>query len=298
MIINRANLTGLNTAFNTLFQGAFAGVKPTYGQIATEVPSSTAEEEYGWLGDIPGMREWIGPRVVNNIADHKYTVRNKTWEDTISVPREKIEDDRYGIYNPLFTELGRAAGAHPDELVWAALAAGFTAECYDGQAFFDTDHPVGDATAGGVQSVSNMQAGASPAWFLLDATRALKPLIFQKRQPVAFVAKTNLSDDNVFYNREFVWGADARYNTGYGFWQMAFGSTAALDSANFNAARVAMMNYKNDAGRKLGIKPNLLVIGASNSKKARDLLIAETGANGASNTDKGLVQILESPLLD
>ena len=24
---------------------------------------------------------------------------------------------------------------------------------------------------------------------------------------------------------EFIWGVDARYNAGYGFWQMAYGST-------------------------------------------------------------------------
>ena len=32
---------------------------------------------------------------------------------------------------------------HPDELVYGLLANGFTEKCYDGKAFFATDHPVG-----------------------------------------------------------------------------------------------------------------------------------------------------------
>ena len=41
--------------------------------------------------------------------------------------------------------------------------------CYDGQNFFDTDHPVGEQ--GSQETVSNVQTGAGPAWYLLDTTR-------------------------------------------------------------------------------------------------------------------------------
>ena len=41
----------------------------------------------------------------------------------------------------MFEEMGRAAATHPDELVFETVANGFTEECFDGQPFFDTDHP-------------------------------------------------------------------------------------------------------------------------------------------------------------
>ena len=58
----------------------------------------------------------------------------------------------------------------------------------------------------------------------------LKPFIFQKRKPVELTALTRNNDENVFMRDEFVWGADGRSNAGYGFWQMAYGSTGTTSS--------------------------------------------------------------------
>jgi phage major head subunit gpT-like protein len=298
MDITRQNIANLTQGFKTNFMTGFAGVTPTWPQVATETNSTTAEEVYAWLNAFPRMREWIGSRVIRSLSQSQYKIRNRPWEDTVSLPVDAVEDDQYGIYAKPMEGLGQAAAEHPDELVWKQLADGFTGECFDGQAFFDVDHPVGDKAKNNVVSVSNMQAGAGPAWFLIDSRRPLKPIIFQKRKAVQFVAKTKVDDDNVFFDKELIWGADARYATGYGFWQVAFGSKADLTSDNFNAARTAMMQFTNDEGGKLGIKPTHLVIGPSLGKKARALLTAEYGANGASNVDKGLVDVIESPWLD
>lgn len=64
-------------------------------------------------------------------------------------------------------------------------------------------------------------------WFLLDTTKPVKPLIFQQRKKPEFVAKDNIKDDNVFFNKEFIYGVDSRDNAGYGLWQLAYGSTGA-----------------------------------------------------------------------
>lgn len=63
------------------------------------------------------------------------------------------------------------------------------------------------------------------AWYLLDVSRPIKPIIFQQRKKPKFISKTNENDDNVFFNKEFVYGADCRDNAGYGLWQLAYGST-------------------------------------------------------------------------
>ena len=143
MIINPQNLRGIYTAFNTLFAQAFDGQKPTYEKIATVVPSTTESETYAWLGDIPGMREWVGDREIQNLTGSDYTIKNKDFELTVGVDRNAIEDDKIGLYKPSIQMLGESAAMHPDELIYELLSSGFTALCYDGKAFFATDHVVG-----------------------------------------------------------------------------------------------------------------------------------------------------------
>ena len=67
-------------------------------------------------------------------------------------------------------------------------------------------------------------------WFLLATQKALKPIIYQKRKPIKLTSKTNDNDDTVFMKDQFIWGADGRSNAGYGFWQMAYGSTGTTSS--------------------------------------------------------------------
>lgn len=291
MIINGGNLAILNTGYKVLYAKAFAGVVALYLQVATLVPSTTSLERYGWLGSIPRLREWIGERVVSNIGAFDYSIINKTFEATISVPREAIEDDTYGVYGPLFSELGNSAARHPDELTFALLAAGFVTLCYDGRPFFATDHPVGN------QLVSNMQDGVGAPWFLLDVSRAIKPLIFQKRRDYALQARDSEKDENVFWRKEYIYGVDARVNVGYGFWQMAHGSKAPLDEGSYEAARQAMGALTDDSGKPLGINGGLLVCGPSNEGRAKRIIEASALANGASNVWQGTAKLLVVPWL-
>lgn len=143
MIITPQALRGIYVAFNTIFNKAFEGQHPTYEKVATVVPSTSESETYAWLGDIPGMREWIGEREIQNLSGSAYVIRNKDFELTVGVDRNAVEDDKIGLYNPSIQMLGESAALHPDELVYGLLANGFTEKCYDGKAFFATDHPVG-----------------------------------------------------------------------------------------------------------------------------------------------------------
>lgn len=296
MLINAASLVALYRAFNTAFKKGFGGITPMWSKVATLVPSSTKTEDYGWLGKIPRMREWIGDRHIQNLKLHSYSIKNKKFENTVGVDRDDIEDDQLGVYSPIFETLGQNSAELPDELVFALLAEGFATPCYDGQYFFDTDHPVLNA-AGEPVSVSNVQAGAGNAWFLMDTRRPLKPLIYQERKKPNFVAMDKETDQNVFMKNEYIYGVDCRCNVGFGFWQQAFGSKAELDQANFNAAYDAMGAIKGDHEKPLGIKPNLLVVGASNASAARKIVEAQLVNGGDSNTNFKRVELLEVPWL-
>lgn len=265
-VINETLLSNLFTAHKASFRNGFQGVTPQWAEIATQVPSSAATETYSWLNAWPRIREWIGDRQVKQLSGESYKISNRDFESTVAVPRNAIEDDQVGLYSPMFQELGRATAAFPDELIFPLLPAGATTKCYDGQYFFDTDHPV----AGGVKS--NHGGGGGTAWYLLDTTRALKPLIYQTRRSFDLVALDKPTDQNVFNRKEFVYGVDGRANAGYGFWQMAYMSKQTLDATAYEAARAAMMGLTDDEGKPLGIKPNRLVVPGSLEGAARRLL--------------------------
>ena len=296
MIINSANLDAIRVGFSTAFKRGLGQAEPQYQRIATVVPSSARENKYGWLGKMPNMRKWIGPRVVHGLSEHDYAIRNEPFELTIGVDRDDIRDDNLGVYQPMFVEMGESTAAHPDILVYNALQNGFTENCYDGQFFFDTDHMV-LGEDGSETLVPNTDGGAGTPWFLLATNRSLKPIIYQEREKPQFVSMDKPTDTNVFTNKEFVYGVDGRSNVGYGFWQMAWGSKQALDAAHYETARGALQGMKGDHGRPLGIKPNLLVVPPSLEGKALELLNAERNAAGATNVWKGTAELMVVPWL-
>jgi phage major head subunit gpT-like protein len=296
MLVNAANLDSLRVGFKTTYQKGLGQASAAYQRIATVVPSSTKEQKYGWLGRVPNVREWIGARAVQNLMQADYSIREKALELTIAVDRDDIETDNLGIYGPMFEEMGQSTGAQWDLMCFAQLKAGFAANCYDGQFFFDTDHPVLDEN-GNMTTVANTDGGGGTPWFLLDVSRSLKPVILQKRKDFQFTAMDAPTDQNVFMNKEFIYGSDARANTGYGFWQMAWGSKQTLNAANYAIARAALSGMKGDYGRPLGLMPNLLVVPPALESAARKLLNSEYAAGGETNEWKGTAELLVVPWL-
>ncbi|WP_374439128.1 Mu-like prophage major head subunit gpT family protein [Pseudomonas panipatensis] len=296
MIINQANLRNLFIGYRAAFQNAFAGVTPDFDQFVMTVPSTNSVEQYGWLGKSTAFREWIGDRVIQNLAVHDYSIKNKPFENTVGVDRDSIEDDSYGLFTPLMGQLGQDAAEHPATLIYALLTGGFAQACYDGQYFFDTDHPV-TTVGGGEASVSNFQGGSGTPWFILDTSRVMKPLILQKRKNYNFVTLDSEKDENVFMRKEYVYGVDARLNAGYGLWQLAYASKETLDATAFNDAYAAMQSTKGDNGKILGIRPKLLVVPPSLRSQALEVVKAERNAAGATNINRDVVDVLVTPWL-
>lgn len=293
MIINAGTIKGMNVSFKTVFNKALDTTAPMWDKVGTLVPSTTGESTYAWLGSFPRLREWIGSRQIKNLAASDYTLKNKDFEATVAVPRNAISDDQIGLYSPMVQEMGQAAALWPDSLVFPLLKNGFTEKCYDGKAFYATDHSVGKLTfsnkgtatlsqasflsarsammslkdeeknslnimpnvlvvppalegearkillADQIDGTTNIckgmaelivipeLAGNDSAWHLLCTSKVIKPIIFQEREKPKFVSKDQPEDDNVFMRKEFIYGAEARGNAGYSFWQLAYGSTGA-----------------------------------------------------------------------
>lgn len=296
MIINNALLQTLRVGFRTEFQKGLGLVDPMGVRVAMTVHSSTGENRYGWLKKLPGMRKWVGPRQLNGIAEHGYSIVNDDFESTVEVSRNDIDDENLGQYSTMFSELGESAGALKEQLIWGALKDGFASQCFDGQNFFDTDHPIIGAD-GNETTYSNSGGGSGTPWYLLCTKRTVKPVIYQERKPVTFTHLDRETDPNVFHNKTYIYGADWRGAVGYGFPQMAYGSKQTLDADTYAAARAAIQNMTADHGRPLGLVPDLLVVPSELESKAREILLAERTSSGETNVWQGTAEPLMVPWL-
>ena len=118
---------------------------PFYPNICTVVPSSSIDEKYGWLGALPGVREWLGDRIFKQLRAANYVLANKKWESSLEFEKDNVDDDRTGGFLAQIQALADEATYHPDELLFQVIAAAEATACFDGQYFFDTDHLWGDS---------------------------------------------------------------------------------------------------------------------------------------------------------
>ena len=300
-VITAAVLASLKIGFNKAFTDGLAMAPSAWQKVATEIKSNSAVNLYGWMNNIPKMREWVGDRVLNVLKTSGYSLANKKFEDSIGVAREDIEDDNVGMYTPLFTELGRTSNEHIDESVFALLKA--NGDCFDGQNFFDVDHPIygingTTETVLGTYSNADIDSATPTAlrWYLLDCSRPLKPLIYQNRLDAKLTSMDNEADEGVFMRDEYRHGVRARRAFGYGLPQLAFASNKTLNADNYAKAKAAMANQVTDNNRKLGVRPTILVVPPQLEAAAKALIKAET-INGTTNIHRDDVEILVTPFV-
>jgi phage major head subunit gpT-like protein len=305
MEITKSLIANLQVGFSKQFEGGWRETPNYIERIATRVSSKTRINTYGWMARLLQMRKWVGPRMLQNLNTHAYSLENEDFEITVGVPRNDIKDDQLGIYSPMFKQMGRQAGYLWNELGFRILRAGNataaaalglpTGTGFDGVAFFGSTHNLNPAAnqanegseqltkagwttvkekmsmfvgedgrplgvrpnlvlvpaSGGyeraakeifntrllpVSGGSNVfeseaeiivvpELPAAGGWYALDTTAPIKPLILQVREEVQMVSKADPDDDNVFWQKEFVWGADARGAVGYGPWFLAYHAT-------------------------------------------------------------------------
>jgi phage major head subunit gpT-like protein len=305
MIITNSVLQNLRTMvrgeFSTqmaalLLKGAF------YQQLATTIQSNTRSNTYGWLGDFPHLREWVGDRVIKDMKECAYSIINKKYESTLGVDRTDIEDDNLGVYRTRAQAEANAVLSFFEQSVANLLKDGFTELCSDGQPFFDTEHPVypktdGTGTAVNVANIVGDADAEEQPWFLLSLDGVLKPFIMQQRSAPEMDEITDTKNESVFMKDKYLFGVRYRGNFGYGFWQQAVASKEALTAANYEAARFAMQTFKRDGGDPMGVRPTHLVVDPTNESAARSILETQLINGGDSNPNYHTAALIVSPWL-
>lgn len=144
-IVTTAKSDAVSTALTRIMRTTIRNTSSLWPMVATRVPSTSDQETYGWLGDVPGMKEFLGDRIFQELRSMNYSVRNKSWEQSVGLDMEVVDDDRHGLYVPTAQRMSQKAARNPDKLLVNLMIAGESSLCYDGQYFFDTDHSEGDS---------------------------------------------------------------------------------------------------------------------------------------------------------
>lgn len=149
-IAQRAALDNSRITFHTFFLDQLERMDADpMEQLANEVPSDSAIEQYDWIGDIPELEEWVGDRVEANTMVGAFQIKNKDFSSGIRIHKNEILDDKLNLIKPRVEGLAKASRYHYADLLAKFLVNGFdgttyptvsTGICYDGQLFFSTTH--------------------------------------------------------------------------------------------------------------------------------------------------------------
>lgn len=301
-LITSALLNELLSNFRQDFERAFAasGERDEFGQFVSEIPSTTAANTYNFMSLWPEFREWLkaNARIAQSIKAFAHKIENKKFESTVEIAAEDIEDDNIGY-------LRGAGQRYVDALLrWRMgelaklLKNGFTGLCYDGQPFFDTEHPVfakrdGSGDESKQSNIIGSAAATGPAWYLLDLSKPLKPFLYQNRRGVRIVAKDDPASSDVMFSRDVVqWGVDFRGVCEYTLYHLAAASKEDLSAVNFEAGRTLMRSLKRDGLEPMDISPTHLVVPPSLESKAKSLVEAQILTGGVSNTNYNSVKVV------
>lgn len=291
--LTQQNLQIFFTGLHLKYDEGYRMTTPWWSQIAMTMPSSTELETYAWMDRLPKMRQWLGPRVKNNVPIRSRSITNIDWELTEAIPRNKFADDKLGLYSKVAEMMGWQASKLPDQQLVSLLQSNPVG--FDGLTFFNTAHPsnlddatvgtynnaltlpltpanlgaarasmrayngadaqpfgsnpnllivppqledvarriinatmigrlaIGTTTDAGAATEDNIYANAGiqllvipelanqpTTWYLVDNTTPIRPFVVQMRQAPNFVYLTNPTDANLFWNKELVFGVDAR----------------------------------------------------------------------------------------
>ncbi|PTS73803.1 head protein [Sphingomonas sp. HMWF008] len=290
-VITNPLLQALRTAFKDDFKNGRTKAKPKLrGVIATPVSSTTKTETFGFLGEMPTFRKWVGDKRVKSLSERAYQLINDAFEATVGIHKHQIQDDNLGIYPSMFEGWGMEGELWMDRLLTEALRLGHTLPCFDNQNFFDTSHPNFDEA--GTTYSNNNTAGQVNPWFLLDLSKPLKPFIEQTREAPNFHMIADMNDSKVADTGLYTAYAEARGAAGYTMPYLAYRSTATLNEANYVAARDAMAAYVDEVGDPRGVVATHLVHGVSNRSAAENLINKMNLPGGESNIHYKAVELI------
>ena len=146
MALDTAKAQVILNTLTAKFDNTLAAARPFYPTLCQTIPSNRLIETYGMIGNMPGMREWLGDRKFKEQRAARFSIENKHFESSLAIAKNDLADDHMGLYPNNMEQLAIQAADHPDQLFHTGLLLqAESTECFDGQNFYDTDHSWGDS---------------------------------------------------------------------------------------------------------------------------------------------------------
>lgn len=140
--LTQTTLDTLYTAFRMQFRDGMQKATQNYKDLAMIIQSNSSIEKYPIVEQFGRMREWIGPRKIEELNFQMLSVQNKDFESSVRVSRNAISDDQVGIYGALVAGLGQTAENVWDDLIFNTLCN--PGNWVDNAAFFSTSRTYGE----------------------------------------------------------------------------------------------------------------------------------------------------------
>lgn len=150
-------------------------------KIGMQLPSTGESTIHGWLNQIPRMREWIGPRQVNNVSLNGLEITNRIFENTLAIPRKSFDADSHGLYANLAGIIGNDAAFNKDRVLVEAILRGPSVNWADGVKIFTSSS---DRKFDGTNAINNYGTDALSSSALTSVYTAMTSYVGHGGQPL------------------------------------------------------------------------------------------------------------------
>lgn len=139
-IVTTQQLTDLRVQIEAGWEKAYEETDTWHEKVAMRTDSTARANVYHWIANQLEMREWIGPRVEQALAEHSYEIPNKDFELTIALDRNDVADDTLGTFMGIeVPQFAEAVRKHPDLQIRKLMQSNPIG--FDGKTLFANDHP-------------------------------------------------------------------------------------------------------------------------------------------------------------
>lgn len=132
---------------NLKYANAWARVlnKLWYQRITLVQPSSSLEELYEWMletAQIVSTNSKGSELTFEDLVAVSWRIKNENFGNALRLNRNEFEDNKYDRAAKWAADTGNAGAYWPQRQAVTLIQNGKTKLCFDGKAFFATDHPV------------------------------------------------------------------------------------------------------------------------------------------------------------
>ncbi|MDF3129277.1 Mu-like prophage major head subunit gpT family protein [Kiritimatiellaeota bacterium B1221] len=157
MEINTANLTILQRAVDVAFKRGLSDeyTKNSLTEMAglfREFSGAKSITDFPFNDLFPGFKEWAGDRVINNVKTGIFQVIARSFEDSVAIAMKAIEEDDYGIYMDMLSDMAKMWEVLKGELIMEVFL--LNKKCFTGKPIFSTSHKYGKNTLSNLVTVA------------------------------------------------------------------------------------------------------------------------------------------------